>query len=138
MNQPGCEEMQMAAMAMEEGQVPEIPGPLVREHLNQCAACRDAAAAMSSTLATLARQTRRRHPADLWPAIQRNVAPRPAAWPYVVLAVLLAVYELIELVSDRQWSIAIQIIPVLIAFGLFRILKQSPFQIATELRLGGE
>ena len=138
MNQPGCEEMQMAAMAMEEGQVPEIPGPLVREHLNQCAACRDAAAAMSSTLAVLARQTRRRHPADLWPAIQRNVAPRPAAWPYVVLAMLLAVYELIELVSDRQWSIAIQIIPVLIAFGLFRILKQSPFQIATELRLGGE
>ena len=138
MNQPGCEEMQRAAMAMEEGQVPEIPDPLVREHLNQCAACRDAAAAMSSTLATLARQTRRRHPADLWPAIQRNVAPRPAAWPYVVLAVLLAVYELIELVSDRQWSIAIQIIPVLIAFGLFRILKQSPFQIATELRLEGE
>jgi predicted anti-sigma-YlaC factor YlaD len=138
MNQPGCEEMQIAAMAIEEGQVPEVPGPLVREHLNQCAACRDAAAAMSSTLATLASQTRRRHPADLWPAIQRNVAPRPAAWPYVVLAMLLAVYELIELVSDRQWSIAIQIIPVLIAFGLFRILKQSPFQIATELRLGGE
>ena len=138
MNQPGCEEMQIAAMAIEEGQVPEVPGPLVREHLNQCAACRDAAAAMSSTLATLASQTRRRHPADLWPAIQRNVAPRPAAWPYVVLAMLLAVYELIELVSDRQWSIAIQIIPVLIAFGLFRILKQSPFQIATELRLEGE
>ena len=138
MNQPGCEEMQIAAMAIAEGQAPEIPDPLVREHLNQCAACRDAAAAMSSTLATLARQTRRRHPADLWPAIQRNVAPRPAAWPYVVLAVLLGVYELIELVSDRQWSIAIQIIPVLIAFGLFRILKQSPFQIATELRLEGE
>ena len=138
MNQPGCEEMQRAAMAMEEGQVPGIPGPLVREHLNQCPACRDAVTAISSTLATLARQTRRRHPADLWPAIQRNVAPRPAAWPYVVLAMLLAVYELIELVSDRQWSIAIQIIPVLIAFGLFRILKQSPFQIATELRLEGE
>ena len=138
MNQPGCEEMQIAAMAIEEGQVPEVPGPLVREHLNQCAACRDAAAAMSSTLATLASQTRRRHPADLWPAIQRNVAPRPAAWPYVVLAVLLVVYELIELVPDRQWSIAIQIIPVLIAFGLFRIVKQSPFQIAPALRLEGE
>jgi hypothetical protein len=138
MNQPGCEEMQIAAMAIAEGQAPEIPVPLVREHLNQCPACRDAVTAISPTLATLARQTRRRHPADLWPAIQRNVAPRPAAWPYVVLAVLLGVYELIELVSDRQWSIAIQIIPVLIAFGLFRILKQSPFQIATELRLGGE
>jgi hypothetical protein len=138
MNQPGCEEMQIAAMAIEEGQVPEIPVPLVREHLNQCPACRDAVTAISSTLATLAHRTRRRHPADLWPAIQRNVAPRPAAWPYVVLAVLLGVYELIDLVSDRQWSIAIQIIPVLIAFGLFRILKQSPFQIATELRLEGE
>jgi predicted anti-sigma-YlaC factor YlaD len=139
MNKPGCEEMQMVAMAIEEGQVPEIPGPLVREHLNQCAACRDAVAAMSSTLAILARRTRRRHPTDLWPAIQRKVAPRPAAtWPYVVLAVLLVVYELIELVPDRQWSIAVQIIPVLIAFGLFRILKQSPFQIATELRLEGE
>ena len=138
MNQPGCEEMQIAAMAIAEGQAPEIPVPLVREHLNQCPACRDAVTAISPTLATLARQTRRRHPADLWPAIQRNVAPRPAAWPYVVLAMLLVVYELIDLVSDRQWSIAIQIIPVLIAFGLFRILKQSPFQIATELRLGGE
>ena len=138
MNQPGCEEMQIAAMAIAEGQAPEIPVPLVREHLNQCPACRDAVTAISPTLATLARQTRRRHPADLWPAIQRNVAPRSAAWPYVVLAVLLGVYELIELVSDRQWSIAIQIIPVLIAFGLFRILKQSPFQIATELRLEGE
>jgi hypothetical protein len=138
MNQPGCEEMQIAAMAIAEGQAPEIPVPLVREHLNQCPACRDAVTAISPTLATLARQTRRRHPADLWPAIQRNVAPRPAAWPYVVLAVLLGVYELIDLVSDRQWSIAIQIIPVLIAFGLFRILKQSPFQIATELRLEGE
>ena len=138
MNQPGCEEMQIAAMAIAEGQAPEIPVPLVREHLNQCPACRDAVTAISPTLATLARQTRRRHPADLWPAIQRNVAPRPAAWPYVVLAMLLGVYELIELVSDRQWSIAIQIIPVLIAFGLFRILKQSPFQIATELRLEGE
>ena len=138
MNQPGCEEMQIAAMAIAEGQAPEIPVPLVREHLNQCPACRDAVTAISSTLATLARQTRRRHPADLWPAIQRNVAPRPAAWPYVVLAMLLAVYKLIELVPDRQWSIAIQIIPVLIAFGLFRILKQSPFQIATELRLEGE
>ena len=138
MNQPGCEEMQIAAMAIEEGQVPEIPVPLVREHLNQCPACRDAVTAISPTLATLARQTRRRHPADLWPAIQRNVAPRSATWPYVVLAMLLAVYELIELVPDRQWSIAIQIIPVLIAFGLFRILKQSPFQIATELRLEGE
>jgi len=138
MNQPGCEEMQIAAMAIAEGQAPEIPVPLVREHLNQCPACRDAVTAMSSTLAILARRTRRRHPADLWPAIQRNVAPRSAAWPYVVLAMLLAVYKLIELVPDRQWSIAIQIIPVLIAFGLFRILKQSPFQIATELRLGGE
>jgi hypothetical protein len=139
MNKPSCEEMQMAAMAIEEGQVPEIPGPLVREHLNQCAACRDAAAAMSSTLATLARQTRRRHPADLWPAIQGEVAPRPAgAWPYVVLSVLLVVYKLIELVPDRQWSAAIQIVPVLIGFGLFRILRQSPFQIATELRLEGE
>jgi hypothetical protein len=139
MNQPGCEEMQMAAMAIEEGQVPEIPGPLVREHLNQCPVCRDAVTAMSSTLAILARQTRRQHPADLWPAIQRNVAPRPAvAWPYVVLAVLLVVYELIELVPDRQWSMAIEFIPLLIGFGVFRILKQSPFQIATELRLEGE
>ena len=138
MNQPSCEEMQMAAMAIEEGQVPETPGPLVREHLSQCAACRDAAAAMSSTLAILARQTRRRHPADLWPAIQRKVAPRPAAWPYVALAVLLVVYKLIELVPDRQWSIAIQIVPLLIGFGLFRILRQNPFQIATELRLEGE
>jgi hypothetical protein len=139
MNKRSCEEMQMAAMAIEEGQVPEIPGPLVREHLNQCPACRDAVAAMSSTLAVLARQTRRRHPADLWPAIQRNVAPRPAiVWPYVVLAVLLLVFELIELVPDRQWSMAIEIIPLLIGFGVFRILKQSPFQIATELRLEGE
>ena len=138
MNKPSCEEMQMAAMAIEEGQVPEIPGPLVREHLNQCPACRDAAAAMSSTLAIFARQTRRRHPADLWPAIQRKVASRPAAWPYVALAVLLVVYKLIELVPDRQWSIAIQIVPLLIGFGWFRILKQSPFQIVTELRLEGE
>lgn len=139
MSKPGCEEMQMAAMAIEEGQVPEIPAPRVHEHLSECPACRDAVAAMSSTLAVLARQTRRGHPADLWPAIQRNVAPRPAiAWPYVVLAVLLLVYELIELVPDRQWSMAIEIIPLLIGFGVFRILKQNPFQIATELRLEGE
>ena len=83
MNQPGCEEMQMAAMAIEEGQVPEIPGSLVHEHLSECAACRDAVAAMSSTLAVLARRTRRRHPADLWPAVQREIAPRPAAWPWI-------------------------------------------------------
>lgn len=138
MNKPSCEEMQMAAMAIEEGQVPDLPGPLVREHLSQCAACRDAAAAISSTLAILARQTRRRHAADLWPAIQRKVTPRHAAWPYVALAVLLVVYKLIELVPDREWSIAIQIIPLLIGFGVFRILRQNPFQIATELRLEGE
>ncbi len=139
MSKPGCEEIQMAAMAIEESQVSEVPAPLVQEHLSECAACREAVAAMSSTLAVLVRQTRRRHPADLLPAIQRNIAPRPAAaWPYIALVVLLVVYRLIELVPDRQWSMAIQIIPLLIAFGVFQILKQSPFQIATELRLEGE
>lgn len=127
-----CEEVQMAAMAAADGESVALD----EKHLQECTHCRAVVEAMMADHAVLARAKRRPQVVDAWPTIQARLTTR--RWPFLTLPALLIVFKLVEFVPERQWSDLVQIIPVAIAFLVFRALKDNPFHINPNLRLEGE
>jgi hypothetical protein len=75
MNQLDCEAVQVAAMALADGETPLLTEQQVRAHTQGCSTCRDEAAhSQRSVLPVGARRTT--HAADLWSAIENQLAVR--------------------------------------------------------------
>lgn len=140
-----CERIRMAAMALEDGEQPEMPPHEIMAHLDACAACRREVAAMGDVVALFSRVERRYEQADLWPAVSAGLEPVSSRWREwvhspVMLAVvlLLGIYKIAELAMESDPAPLLRIAPLIVAAAFFFYLRNNPFRIEPGLLLKGE
>jgi predicted anti-sigma-YlaC factor YlaD len=141
MKNMNCEDILIQKMALIDGEAAEFSDQQIHEHLASCENCRQQIELLQNTSGLLNRQKRREQPADLWPAIERQINPESEAgfkmkWQiFVLVGVLFAVYKFVEMVPERDLGWALKIVPFVLVAALFGYLKENPFKINTELIL---
>jgi predicted anti-sigma-YlaC factor YlaD len=133
-----CEQVRIAAMALEDGETPPLPRAAIESHLAECAECRQELEELYALGRLWAAQSRRTHPVDLWPQVagclqSRAGRPEKRRW-LTTLAALLVVFKLIEFMPNRSLGMWVQLVPLLLSAAVFAVAGQNPFQIKTELR----
>jgi predicted anti-sigma-YlaC factor YlaD len=140
-----CEQVRMSAMAAADGQTPALPADRVAEHLRHCDECRRQVEGMQDMLALLGRQ-RRAAPAgnvraQVMASLARQSAAKQARDPLrmavPVLAIILLACRAIAFAANVEISLAIQVVPVVLAAATFAWLKANPFAIDTDLQPKG-
>lgn len=134
-----CEKMLLAKMAEIDGEDTEISPEHLHLHFTVCESCRQESEQLQAAVNLLKRQTRREQAADLWPAIEKQIGARTnsrISWkPYILLGLLLVIYKLVELLSEKDPGLAFKVVPLIFIVGLFVFLKENPFKINAELTL---
>jgi predicted anti-sigma-YlaC factor YlaD len=128
----------MAAMARAEGEPAGMADSEIDAHLTACPACRNDLAMVIAAGKQLSRVRRAAIPGDLWPEVERRIAPRPTAWAYVILGVLMVAFKLFDLAPGVTSGLALELVPALIAISALWWVRENPFRIVTELPLEGE
>jgi anti-sigma factor RsiW len=143
MNTSACEQVQMAAMAIADGERPDLTAEEIGSHMATCQSCREEIAAMTAVNDLFALHMRRTTTGDVWPQVAEQIAaPQPvhtassAEWKMLGIgAALLALYKIIELAPDEAPALLLRLVPVAIAVALLFILKDNPFTINSKLTL---
>ncbi|HEY3037972.1 MAG TPA: zf-HC2 domain-containing protein [Pyrinomonadaceae bacterium] len=144
MTELNCESVSMAAMAITDGNQPELSAEQVEAHLASCADCRRELGQLQELSSLLNSQERRLRTENLWGRIEpRLVGARStrisAVLPsFIFLGALLLGYRLVELIPDRDFSFLFKFVPVLLVIAAFGYLRENPFKINSELSLEGE
>jgi anti-sigma factor RsiW len=138
-----CEKARVSAMAMADGYTPELPVDEIEMHLATCADCRSEVERMKAVMSLLDAQKRRELPVNLWNRVERRLdevskSPERGWRAFLIAALLLLGYKVVELASERDLGLAFKIVPVLIAVAVFAYLKENPFKINMELKTEGE
>jgi anti-sigma factor RsiW len=146
MNRSACEEVQMAAMAIADGERPDLTTEEISTHMETCQSCREEIAALAAVNDLFASHMRRTTAGDVWPQVAERIAtPQPvrsastAEWKALGIGVaLLGLWKIIELAPDDAPALLLRLVPVAIAVALLFRLKDNPFTINSKLRLEGE
>ena len=139
MNESTCESVRMAAMALADGEKPALDPDFIAAHVAGCEACRLELERLRGFDMQIAGKSRREYPVDLWPSLEpRIAAPSRQRRVFLVLGTLLLAYKIAEFAPSREFGLAVQLVPILIALAAFRFLKENPFRITTELKLEGD
>ena len=128
-----CEQVQIAAMALADGESPLLSSAAIEEHVTECAECRREIAVLSELGQMWQGQTRQTHTVDSWPGIEGRIVQSERPWLPVLVA-MLVVFKIIEFVPNRTFRTWVQLVPLLLAAAVFTVVGQNPFQIKTELR----
>jgi|GEM_PF-528181 len=140
-----CLRVRMAAMAMADGEQPDMPRAEIDAHLAACPSCRSEIAAQVAVATRFGGVLRMSPDEDLWPGAmsvldagvggrRSRTDPRPA----LLAAVALALYKIAELAPEQEPLPIIRLAPLLIAAALFLYLRNNPFRIEPGLLLEGE
>jgi predicted anti-sigma-YlaC factor YlaD len=137
MNKENCEEIQIALMAVFDGETTDFSPEQLNAHLSGCANCRQEIDAMRNTFALLKNDERREQNVDLWSSIEPRIEAKARTnWkPFVVLGVFLIVYKLTEMLPETDFGFVFKLVPIVFVVALFAFLKENPFKINTELIL---
>lgn len=133
-----CEEVLMSAMAMADGEAGAVSREKVEEHAASCPECRAAIGQMLAVSAALDGMERPPLATDLWPSIEPRLPKRSGHRALFAMAVLLAVYKIVEFAPARDFGTWVQLAPLFIAAAVFAFLKENPFQINAGLAARGE
>ena len=140
-----CDEFQMAAMAVLDGEVAPLAADEINAHVANCDACRAALAALTSMNAAVGRVSYDQPGVDLWPAIRASVAPsaqRQAAremTAIVGLAIALGGWRLAQLLVDLPAPVVNSTVPLVLVAVVFWRFVGDPFAIEVSSRhLQGE
>ena len=127
-----CEEWRLAAMALADGETPPAPRAAIEAHLARCEGCRREIEQLHELGRVWQGQGRPDYDMDVWPEIQGRL-DRPTRHWLSLLVVLLAIFKVADLATDRNFGPWVQLAPVLMAAAVFALLRHNPFQVRTEL-----
>ena len=131
-----CEDIQMAIMAHDDDQQGPISRAEIETHMATCDACKQQVEELRQLDGMLMRQQRRQYDVELWPAIQRQLSPQTtnAGWqPFAVIALLLTTYKVFEMAAANPPVLLFNLVPLVLMFVLFAVIKENPFRINSEL-----
>lgn len=144
MTRTDCEIACMAAMAMEEGYVSELPAAQIEAHLAECSDCRREVGQLRALTNLLDGQKRRERTENIWDRVEQHL---PNALPirtesrvgyaFLILGLLMLGYRLVELIPDRHFGVLFKLVPILFVIAAFIYLRENPFKINSELTLEG-
>ena len=138
MNESNCENILMAEMARADGEEISVSLEKINSHFSNCEGCRREVEEMKSVGNLLKTNARREQTANLWAAIEKRIEKTESAlsWrPFVLLAVLLIVYKLLEMLPARDFGLIFKLAPLVVVVALFVFIKENPFKIKTEFVL---
>lgn len=145
MNKEYCEKIQVSAMAILDGEAPQLSEKDINKHLESCADCRLELEQQKQAAGLLNGQGRRVFNEDISFGIAAAIeAPeagpkQPANVPaFVILCLFLLVYKIIEVLPAVTPGVVIKMMPLLVILLFFSLLKQNPFTINQNLRLEGD
>jgi predicted anti-sigma-YlaC factor YlaD len=145
MNKEYCEKIQVSAMAILDGEVPQLSAKQVSEHLQLCADCRYELEQQKQAVELLDGHSRRVFTEDVWSGIavaieESRARPkqRQELRPFVMLCLFLLTYKFIEVLPGFTPGVAAKLMPLIVVSVFFGLLKQNPFVISQNLRLQGD
>lgn len=138
-----CEKACISAMALADGITPEMPVDEIKKHLAGCSECHSEVERMQAIMSLLDSQERREFPVNFWGEIERRLdeagnQSRRGWRAFFLAALFLLASKIVELAPERDYGLAIKIVPLLIAIAVFAYLKENPFKIKMDLKLEGE
>jgi len=145
MNTLNCEAVRMASSAASDGLRGSLEPAQLEDHLAQCGDCRREVERLGGLMRLLDSQKRRVSSDRLWGGIEARLAAQtPATRPsrdlklLVPTGVVLVAYKLFEQLAVHNTGFLIKLVPLLLVFALFAVLKENPFRINADLQLKGE
>ena len=139
MKEMNCEDILIQKSALLDGEKADLSAEEINAHLESCENCRQEAARMENAVLLLNKQERRKIDTDLWSAIENRIESQSATetnWqPFILLGAFLVVYKLVEMLPERDFGLALKIVPFVLIAVIFGFLKENPFKINTELIL---
>ena len=140
-----CDEFQMAALAVLDGEVAPIADEEINAHVANCEVCAAALAGFTALNATMARVSYDQPGVDLWPTIRASVAPAPkrqAARDMLVivgLALALGGWRLAQLLVDLPAPVVNSTVPLALVIVVLWRFVGDPFAIqVSSHRLHGD
>ncbi len=133
-----CEEMQLAQMAEAAGEESSITSEQVRRHIASCENCRNQVIQLQEIDQLLMRQTFGELDVNLWTNIRQQLTPEPSSvgWqPFAIVAALLTVFKLVEMAAGAIPALLFNLVPLLLMFVLFSVIKENPFRINSNIAL---
>jgi anti-sigma factor RsiW len=140
-----CETVCMAAMALEDGYIPELSIDQIETHLASCSDCRHELGQLRALANFLDAHKRRHGTADVWKPVEprlhaASLTQRTSQgwYLFVLLGALLLGYRLVEIIPERDFGFFFKLVPLIFVIAAFSYLRENPFKINSELRLEGE
>ena len=139
-----CDEIQLAATVIADGEVARISSSQIEQHQARCNDCRSEIEQLRAQSMLLNSLLRRPQSVRIWPVVhERLFGPSPESrmaktrfW-ILLPGILLAIYKLVDLLPDRQHGLWFKVLPILLVIFVFGYRRENPFKINTDLKLEG-
>ena len=145
MNKLNCEAVRMASSAASDGLRGSLEPAQLEDHLAQCDDCRREVERLGGLMRLLDSQKRRVSSDQFWSEIEARLAAQiPATRAsrdlrlLVPMVLVLLAYKLFEQLAVHNTGFQMKLVPLLLVFALFAVLKENPFRINADLQLKGE
>jgi hypothetical protein len=145
MTELNCERIRLSAMAITDGEKPDLLPPQIEAHLSECANCRQEIEQLTLFANLLDLQQSRELRVEIWPGIEQQLheldtaSKKQASWRlFLILGLLLFGYRIIELLPGYSFGLWFNIVPALLIISVFGYLRENPFKINPSLTLEGE
>lgn len=130
-----CDEFQMAAMAVLDGEVAALAPDEINAHVSNCDVCGAALAGLTSLNVGMARVRLDEPDVDLWPTIRASVVPAPTRQGardltvIVGLAMAIGGWRLAQLLVDLPAPVVNSTVPLALVVVVLWRLVGDPFAI---------
>jgi hypothetical protein len=139
MEEIDCENFLMAKMAEADGEKTRFAAGQIEAHLDFCKNCQSDLDEMQNIGDLFKKQTRSEANPNLWAAIEKRIDAQIVSKvnlkPFIFIGVLLFIYKLLEIFSERDLGWEFKVIPLIFVAVLFALIKENPFKINAELTL---
>jgi predicted anti-sigma-YlaC factor YlaD len=137
---PGCDAVQMAALARLDGEPARLTSEEVDAHAAGCGACQAALAGFRALHGSLERVDYERLNVDLWPAVRQRLAKDSSyrtteVWALLGLTAALVAWRLAQLLLEWPAPVVNSIVPLVLIVLVLRRITGDPFAIRSSLHL---
>jgi len=140
-----CENVRFSAMAIRDGEKPELLPAQIEAHLLECANCRQEIEQLTHFASLLDLQQSRELTVVIWPGIEQQIrdqetaSKRKVTWRYLFFfSLLLFAFRAIELLPGYSFGLWFNIVPALLIIFVFKYLRENPFKVNPVLKLEGD
>lgn len=139
-----CESIQLAVMAIADGEEMQLRSEEIETHLLSCERCREQIEQLLAINKLFSSQNRLASQIDLWPLIDERIQTTAGSatvfrWRVLLLfGIPLFAFKILLVTVPATPNLWTRLVPIILAIAAFAYLRTNPFKINSELRLEGE